>query len=171
MQPIVSNIRRTQRPLSLISHECLFTYLKYAKQTTAQSVSRDDTQTCFRSEHFRLLYTLQYIQYIFPFSTSQRIKMIIIHVLCSVGLRRTRYTALSTGMTHQFTRFLSLVTVTFDLSPWHSNFSERGNQTRLPCEFGPNPISCSRDIWVTSKKKKQNYNVGQCQTWWSPCRT
>ena len=43
-------------------------------------------------------------------------------------------------------RFLSLVTLTFDVWPWPSNSSERWDQTRLSCELGANPFSGSRDI-------------------------
>jgi len=38
-----------------------------------------------------------------------------------------------------------------DLDLWPSNLSERGTK-RLPCEFGANPFSSSRDISYTNKK-------------------
>jgi len=30
------------------------------------------------------------------------------------------------------------------------------DQTRLPCEFGANPFSGSRNIWLTSKQKTKS---------------
>ena len=52
-------------------------------------------------------------------------------------------------------RFLSLLTLIFDLWPWHSNSFVRlraRNQTRPPGEFGANPFSGSGDISSTDKK-------------------
>ena len=44
-------------------------------------------------------------------------------------------------------RSLSLVTLTFDLD-------QARDQTRLPCEFGANPFSGSRDISYTNKNHR-----------------
>jgi len=46
-------------------------------------------------------------------------------------------------------RFLSLVTLTFDLDLQLARAKE---QIRLPCEFGANPFSGSRDISYTNNK-------------------
>jgi len=50
-------------------------------------------------------------------------------------------------------RFLYLMTLTFDIWPWPSNLSKRGSKHvfGLPCEFGENPFSGSRDISYTNK--------------------
>ena len=41
--------------------------------------------------------------------------------------------------------------------PWPSNSSERArDQTRLPCEFGANPLNGSRDIFIHKQKVKSH---------------
>jgi len=51
--------------------------------------------------------------------------------------------------------FLSLVTLTFDVWPSHSNSSDRGTK-HLFCEFGANPFSDSRDISYTNNKVRDS---------------
>jgi len=56
-----------------------------------------------------------------PSATTQWYRLLM---FAAYGLRRTPYYALSMGMTPQFFRFWSMVTLTFDLWPWHSNSGE-----------------------------------------------
>jgi len=48
--------------------------------------------------------------------------------------------------------FLSLVTLTFDLWPWHSNFSERGTKHVLPVNLAQIRSAVS-EIFHTQTKK------------------
>jgi len=50
----------------------------------------------------------------------------------------------------------SPVTFIFDLWLWPSNPTERGTKTRLPCEFGANPLRGSRDISQTQTDGTKN---------------
>jgi len=52
--------------------------------------------------------------------------------------------------------FLSLLTLTFDLWPWHSKSSERGTKHIFPVNLAQIRFSRSRDIWVRNKKQTNN---------------
>jgi len=74
-------------------------------------------------------------------------------LLAAYGARLTSYNALSMGWLSSFSLFVS---GDLDLWPLTLTFKifRASDQTRLPCEFGANPFSGSRDIWVTNKKRK-----------------
>ena len=57
--------------------------------------------------------------------------------------------------------FLSLVTLTFDLT---FKLVRARDQTRLPCEFGANPFSGSRDFSYTNKKQTDGAKNGTCRS-------
>ena len=68
---------------------------------------------------------------------------------------------------------LSLVTLTFYLWPWHSNSSERGTKQEHVFPVNLAQIrSAVPEIGLFDLQTKHEWtrNVGQCPTWWPPCR-
>jgi len=78
-----------------------------------------------------------------------------LHILCSVWCMLS--IALSMGWLSSFSFF---VPVNLDLLPFTLTFKLpwARDETRLPCKFGANPFSLSRDIWATNKMTKPRPN-------------
>ena len=74
-------------------------------------------------------------------------RLLLDDIICSVR-RRWRLTMHCNGVMQQFSQFCPWW-------PWLLTFKlvRARDQTPLPCKFGANPFSYSRDIWVTNKKK------------------